>query len=63
MSSQAMPAAPKLACWSTLLGGRAIKSRVTKGAVRAAVPRVLRKDRRLKEELDVIVAESAGIGH
>jgi hypothetical protein len=35
---------------------------VTKGAVRAAAPTVLRNDRRLKEQLDVVVAKSAGIG-
>jgi hypothetical protein len=58
-----MPPAPKLACWSTLLRGRAIRPDVTKGAVKAAAPRVLRNDRRLKEQLDVIATKSAGIAH
>jgi hypothetical protein len=56
-----MPADPKLACWSTPLGGRAIKSLVTKGAARAAAPMVLRNERRLKEQLDILVARSTGI--
>jgi hypothetical protein len=56
-----MPEAPKLACWRTLLGGRAIKSLVMKGAARAAAPIVLRNERRLKEQLDILVARSTGI--
>jgi hypothetical protein len=47
MSSQAMPAAPKLACCKIPLGGLAIKSRVTNGATNAAVPMVFRNERRL----------------
>jgi hypothetical protein len=56
-----MPDAPKLACCRTPLGGLAIKSRVTKGAAKAAAPMVLRNERRLKEQRDVLVVKSTGI--
>jgi hypothetical protein len=57
-----MPEDPKLACCRTPLGGLAIKSRVTNGAAKTAVPMVLRNERRLKEQLDILVAKSTGIG-
>src|SRR5947209_3114277 len=59
MSLQAMPAAPKLAWRTTLLGDCAIKPRVTNGAARALVPRVLRKERRVNVCLEFISAEQA----